>query len=250
MALARNAELNPPALGAAGAASSFLGGSSVLGSSFFSSAGLPVVIAGGAKLNPPAAGLLSDVAAADEADPPKLNPAEPPAEPGKLNAGFEDAAADEEAPRPKAGVPLADDAAADDAGAPNDGVLPAVPKPNDDDAAELAAAPPKLKAPAAPAFGAAGSSAGPFPAALSRSSWRAFCAASYPALALARNAALNPPALGAAAGLASSFLASSFFSDVVIAGGAKLNPPAAGLAAPNAGAGAAGVGWARARLQS
>ena len=59
---------------------------------------------------------------------------------------------------------------------------------------------------------------------------------------MARNAALNPPALGAAAGLASSFLASSFFSDVVIAGGAKLNPPAAGLAAPNAGAGAAGVG--------
>ena len=61
-------------------------------------------------------------------------------------------------------------------------------------------------------------------------------------MALARNTELNPPALGAAAGLASSFLGSSFFSDVVIAGGAKLNPPAAGLAAPNAGAGAAGVG--------
>ena len=118
-------------------------------------------------------------------------------------------------------------------------VVDAVPKPNDD----AAGAAPKLNAPVAPALGAAGASAGVFPAALSRSSWRAFCAALYPALALARNAALNPPALGAA-GLGSSFLGSSFLTSssflgssffssaglpVVIAGGAKLNPPAVGL---------------------
>ena len=179
--------------------------------------------------NGDAGAAAADEAANGEADaPPNENP------PPELELDADEPAA---AAPPKLNPP---DAAAEDA--PNDGALPAVPKPNDDDAAELAAAPPKLKAPAAPAFGAAGSSAGPFPAALSRSSWRAFCAASYPALALARNAELKPPALGAAAGLASSFLASSFFSDVVIAGGAKLNPPTAGLAAPNAGAGAAGAG--------
>ena len=210
MALARNAELNPPALGAAGAASSFLAGSSVLdgssflgGSSFLASSAAPGKVNAGAlpavappKLNADEAAVVVDAngdagaAAADEAPsgeadaPPNENP------PPELELDADEPAA---AAPPKLNPP---DAAAEDA--PNDGALPAVPKPNPpDDTAELAAAPPKLKAPAAPAFGAAGSSAGPFPAALSRSSWRAFCAASYPALALARNAELNPPATGA-----------------------------------------------------
>ena len=212
------------------------------------------MIAGGAKLNPPAVGLLSDVAEAP--DPPKLNPAELP-ELEKLNvevAGLDSVFAPANAERGaqnekrRSAPRRATDDADDDAGAPNenDGALPAAPKPKappapDDDAAGAA---PKLNAPAAPALGAAGSSAGAFPAALSRSSWRAFCAALYPALALARNAALNPPALGAA-GSGFSFSGSSLFSEGAIAGAApkQTRPPAAppaptpaAGAAPNAGA--------------
>ena len=174
MALARNAELNPPALGAAGAASSFLAGSSFLAASAapgnVNAGALPAVAP--PKLNADEAAVVVDpkrgftssffsssffssffsveVAVApnekplvvldvEEAAPPKLNPPEDDA--AEAESSFFTAAVD------------------------------AVPKPNDA-ADEAGAAPPKLKPPvaAAPAFGAAGSSAGPFPSALSRSS--------------------------------------------------------------------------------
>ena len=177
--MARNAELNPPALGAAGAASSFLAGSSFLAASAapgnVNAGALPAVAP--PKLNADEAAVVVDpkrgftssffsssffsssffssffsveVAVApnekplvvldvEEAAPPKLNPPEDDA--AEAESSFYTAAVD------------------------------AVPKPNDA-ADEAGAAPPKLKPPvaAAPALGAAGSAVASFPSALSRSS--------------------------------------------------------------------------------
>jgi hypothetical protein len=117
-----------------------------------------------------------------------------------IDAGAEAPNADDEAP---ANAPEEDEAPAN---APDDALVAAPSAPDDaliaaPSAPSLAAAvlAPNPNPPAGVVAAASGAGAADFPAAWSRSSWSASCALAYPAFALARNAAENPPEVAAGA---------------------------------------------------